>query len=75
MRSDTIKGYLFAFIATLAFSNVYIFSKAALNEIHIAQFGSYWFFVSSLLIMLYAVRKKKLSHIKSVIQEDYILSQ
>ena len=36
MKSNTFKGYLFALIATLSFSNVYIFSKAALNEVHLA---------------------------------------
>lgn len=29
--------------AAFAVSNVYIFSKAALNEVHLAQFGVYWF--------------------------------
>ena len=66
MRSDTIKGYLFALLATLAFSNVYIFSKAALNEVHLAQFGVYWFFVSTILIMLYALCKKRLRQLKFI---------
>ncbi len=41
--NQKIKGYLSAFIATLALSNVYIFSKAALNEVNLYQFGFYWF--------------------------------
>ena len=49
MKSDRFKGYLFAAIATIAFSNIYIFSKAALNEIHLAQFGVYWFFIALVL--------------------------
>jgi len=74
MRSDTIKGYLFALLATLAFSNVYIFSKAALNEVHLAQFGAYWFLVSSIIIMLYAVHKKRLSQLKFLTKRQvYIL--
>ena len=64
MKSDTVKGYLFALLATMAFSNVYIFSKAALNDVHLAQFGVYWFFVSSILILIYAIRKKKLAMLK-----------
>ena len=64
MRSDKFKGYFFAIVATLAFSNVYIFSKAALNEVHLAQFGVYWFAISSVLILLYAARSKKLAQIK-----------
>ncbi len=41
--SKNIKGYFFVLIATLAMSNVYIFSKAALTEINISKFGFYWF--------------------------------
>jgi drug/metabolite transporter (DMT)-like permease len=41
MRTDKFKGYLFAFLATISFSNVYIFSKAAMNEIHEAQHQSF----------------------------------
>lgn len=41
--SKNAKGILLAMAAALAVSNVYIFSKAALNEIHLAQFGVYWF--------------------------------
>jgi drug/metabolite transporter (DMT)-like permease len=36
-------GYAFAFLATIAGSTVYIFSKAALNEVSLPQFGVYWF--------------------------------
>lgn len=49
MKSDRIKGYLFAVVATIAFSNIYIFSKAALNEVHLAQFGVYWFLIALVL--------------------------
>ena len=64
MKSDTFKGYFFALVATLAFSNVYIFSKAALNEVHLAQFGLYWFIISSVLSLFYAAWNKKLGQIK-----------
>jgi len=37
------KGYLFLFLSMLAISNVYIFSKAAMNKMAFAQFGFYWF--------------------------------
>jgi drug/metabolite transporter (DMT)-like permease len=33
MKSDRYKGYFFALLATISYSCVYIFSKAALNEI------------------------------------------
>lgn len=64
MRSDRFKGYFFAIIGTLAFSNEYIFSKAAMNEVHLAQFGVYWFAISTVLIFLYALSSKSLSQIK-----------
>ncbi len=64
MRSDKFKGYFFALVATLAFSNVYIFSKAALNEVHLAQFGVYWFAIGTLLNLILAVRNKKLAQLK-----------
>ena len=66
MKSDTFKGYFFALVATLAFSNVYIFSKAALNEVHLAQFGLYWFIISSVLSLLYAIWNKKLAQLRSL---------
>ncbi len=37
------KGYIGVFVATLAMSNVYIFSKAALQELSLTQFGVFWF--------------------------------
>ncbi len=38
MRKEIIKGYFYTFLATLAFSNVYVFSKAALNEVSLPLF-------------------------------------
>ena len=49
MKSENLKGYLFAVIATIAYSNIYIFSKAALNETHLSQFGLYWFGIATVL--------------------------
>lgn len=60
MKPDIFKGYLFAFIATLAFSNVYIFGKAALNEIPLAHFGSLWYLVVTILCLFYALASGKL---------------
>ncbi|QGY45102.1 EamA family transporter [Maribellus comscasis] len=66
MKSETLKGYFFALVATLAFSNVYIFSKAALNEVHLAQFGIYWFAIGTFLNFLMAAKNKKLSQIRTL---------
>ena len=38
MNKENAKGYLYTILATAAFSNVYVFSKAALNEISIPLF-------------------------------------
>jgi len=38
MQAKIVKGYFYTILATVAFSNVYVFSKAALNEISLPQF-------------------------------------
>lgn len=73
MKSDTLKGYLFAFIATLTFSNVYIFSKAALNEIPLAQFGSLWYAVVAISCLLFALFNKKLGQISRLTKKQIII--
>lgn len=40
------QGYFYALIATICGSLVYLFSKAALNEISLPQFGFWWFFTA-----------------------------
>ncbi|WP_163322913.1 DMT family transporter [Draconibacterium mangrovi] len=64
MKTATFKGYLLAIVATIAFSNVYIFSKAALNEIHLTQFGIYWCGFGMLFSFLFALKDKKLGQLK-----------
>ena len=66
MRSNTLKGYFFALIATLAFSNVYIFSKAALNEVHLTQFGVYWFAIGTIVSLGFAIKNKKLQQLRTL---------
>lgn len=60
------KGYLWAFIAIIAVSNVYIFSKAALNKIHIAQFGVYWFGFGLIWNLIFATKTCKWATINSL---------
>lgn len=43
IKSNNIKGYLLVMVSVLAMANVYIFSKASLNIVHLSQFGVYWF--------------------------------
>lgn len=63
-KSDQFKGYLFAILATVSFSNVYIFSKAALNEVHLIQFGFYWFLIAMLLNGAWAARNGQLQRVR-----------
>ncbi len=73
MKSDTIKGYTFAFIATITFSNVYIFSKAALNEVPLAQFGSLWYAVVAVSCFLSAFFNNKLRQISRLTKKQIII--
>ena len=61
-RNDRRKGILLAFIATFALANVYIFSKAALNAVHLFQFGVYWFGFALILNFIFIrIAKKKIN--------------
>ena len=51
-----LKGYAFALLATIAGSTVYIFSKAAFNQISLAQFGIYWFAMAIVWNTLFTLR-------------------
>lgn len=66
MNSDRFKGYLFAILATVSFSNVYIFSKAALNEIHLIQFGFYWYAIGAVLNSIWSAWKGNLKLVGSL---------
>jgi len=71
--SDTTKGFLLAFISVIAVSNVYIFSKAALMEVQIAQFGVYWFGFGLLWILIFAWFKKTYKIIKELTLQSYLI--
>ena len=60
-----------AIIATLALSNVYIFSKAALNELHIFQFGLYWFGFAVIWNNLFIVFRKKKLNLKQLQKKSW----
>ncbi len=63
MYSDRMKGYFFAMLGTIAFASEYIFSKAAFAEVHLAQFGVYWFLVCTVAMLIWSYAKGKLSQI------------
>ncbi|MDO9136388.1 MAG: DMT family transporter, partial [Lutibacter sp.] len=65
------KGYLLALLSVIAVANVYIFSKAALTEVSIPQFGLYWFLFGLLWILLYAWYKKSYKIFKGLSHKNY----
>jgi len=64
--SPQLKGYLFALLAAVAGSTVYIFSKSALDQVSLAQFGVYWFAMAISWNSLFAMRSKKSRHFKAI---------
>ena len=71
--SDNLRGYTWAFIAVLAMSNVYIFSKAALNETHIIQFGFYWFLFGLTWNLIFATKTCKLSTFRNLKKNQLVI--
>lgn len=59
--STQLKGSLIALLATITFSNVYIFSKLAMKDVSLASFGILWFGLALLWNTLY-YRYKKNKH-------------
>ncbi|MBK5209900.1 MAG: DMT family transporter [Flavobacteriaceae bacterium] len=69
--TNTGKGYLLALLSVVAVANVYIFSKAALAEVSIPQFGVYWFFLGLVWILLYAWHKKTYKFFRQLSFKNY----
>lgn len=65
-QSEEWKGYVWALVGTISFSSLYVFSKAGLNQIDLAQFGIYYFGIGFLLNLILAVSSRKISQIKSL---------
>jgi len=71
--TNTVKGYFLALISVLAVSNVYIFSKAALIEVSIPQFGVYWFGFGLFWILLYTWYRKSFSLFNELNLKKYLI--
>jgi drug/metabolite transporter (DMT)-like permease len=67
---ERLKGYAWAFVAVLAMSNVYIFSKAALNEVQLIQFGFFWFLFGLLWNLIFAIKTCKISTFRNLRREQ-----
>lgn len=65
------RGYSYALIATITGSLVYLFSKAALNEVSLPQFGFWWFLTALFWNGLMAVHPKGGFHISAFTRRDY----
>lgn len=65
------RGYLFALLATLAGSTVYIFSKAALNEVTLPQFGVYWFSMAIAWNALFTLRSEEHRHFHPISRQAF----
>jgi drug/metabolite transporter (DMT)-like permease len=68
--TNRTKGYLFSLLATIAFANVYIFGKAALNEVSMAQFWFYWFATALFFNFIFNWRNGAFKLIKTIQKED-----
>lgn len=60
------KGFLLALVSVIAVSNVYIFSKVALKEVSLPQFGVYWFGFGLLWILIFAWYRKSFKNFKEL---------
>ncbi|REE82187.1 putative membrane protein [Lutibacter oceani] len=71
--SNSVKGFLWALISVIAVSNVYIFSKAALTEVSLAQFGVYWFSFGLIWILIYGIYKNVFKSFKELSGTCYLV--
>jgi len=64
-QSEEWKGYIYALAGTIAFSSLYVFSKAGLNQVELAQFGLYYFgiaFLLNLTLLIFSGKRKEITH-------------
>ncbi|MRT91649.1 DMT family transporter [Ancylomarina sp. 16SWW S1-10-2] len=64
--SQQLKGSLIALLATITFSNVYIFSKLAMKDVSLASFGILWFGLALIWNLLYNWYKINKNHFKDL---------
>jgi len=69
--NNTTKAYTLVLISVIAIANVYVFSKLALNIVHLSQFGFYWFGMAIIYNLLLNRKNNKLNSFKTI-QKPYI---
>lgn len=60
------KGYAWILLATVTGSTVYIFSKAALNEVSLFQFGFWWFSTAIVWNLLFTLRSPESRRMRAI---------
>jgi len=65
-KSEEWKGYVFALVGTIAFSSLYVFSKAGLNQVELAQFGLYYFGIGFLLNLIFVLATGKIRQLSGI---------
>jgi len=65
-QSEEWKGYVYALVGTIAFSSLYVFSKAGLNQVELAQFGFYYFGMGFLINLIFILISGKIKQIPAV---------
>ena len=71
--TNSLKGFLLALVSVIAVSNVYIFSKVALREVSLPQFGVYWFGFGLIWILLFAWYRKSFKFFKTLTSRCYFV--
>jgi len=71
--NNSTKGFLLALVSVIAVSNVYIFSKVALKEVSLPQFGVYWFGFGLIWILLFAWYRKSFKLFKELTIRCYLV--
>ena len=66
MKSEEWKGYAFAITGTIAFSSLYVFSKAGLNQVELAQFGLYYFGMGFLINLVFILVSGKFKQLPAI---------
>lgn len=64
--SEEWKGYIWALVGTIAFSSLYVFSKAGLNQVELAQFGLYYFGMGFLINLIFILISGKIKQIRAI---------
>ena len=65
-KSEEWKGYVYALVGTIAFSSLYVFSKAGLNQVELAQFGLYYFGIGFLLNLIFVLATGKFRQLSGI---------